>query len=176
MKVLAIICDGFEEVEGVCSFGLLRRAKIDIDIVSTKSEVVGMNNIYFNNLKTLEEINIDDYSCLLLPGGKHYKILESTETIVNIIKNFMDNNKIVCAICAAPTILGRLGYLNGKKYTCFTSMNKDFGGEYIDSYTVIDGNLITGKSAAASIEFAFAIINKLGGKELEQKVKEDIYY
>ena len=93
-----------------------------------------------------------------------------------ILKTFMDADKVVAAICAAPTILGRQGYLKGKNYTCFTSMNEDFGGTYVDQYTVTDGNLITGRSAAAVIDFAFAIIEKLAGKEKAEAVKNEIYY
>ena len=55
-------------------------------------------------------------------------------------------------------------------------MNEDFGGTYQYAYTVTDGNLITGISAAASIEFAFAIIEKLLGQEKTKEVKQSIYY
>ena len=88
----------------------------------------------------------------------------------------MNENKMVASICAAPTILGHMGYLKGKNYTCFTSMDEDFGGTYIDAYVAKDGNLITAKSAAASIDFAFAIIHYLQGEEQEKKIKEQIYY
>ena len=93
-----------------------------------------------------------------------------------ILKEFIDRGKLVSAICAAPTILGRQGYLKGKKYTCFTSMNEDFGGTYVDQYTVVDGNIITGRSAAAVIDFAFAIIEKLEGGRKADEVKASIYY
>ncbi len=68
------------------------------------------------------------------------------------------------------------GILKGKKYTCFKDMDEDFGGEYQYAYAVTDGNIITGVSAAASIEFAFAILEKLCGKEHTEKVKASIYY
>ena len=78
--------------------------------------------------------------------------------------------------CASPTILGHEGILKGKKYTCFKDMDEDFGGKYQYEYAVTDGNIITGVSAAASIEFAFAILEKLCGKEHTDKVKASIYY
>ena len=80
--------------------------------------------------------------------------MESYDFAIEIINYFMQKDKIVCAICAAPTILGRLGYLKDKSYTCFTCMNEDFGGIYLDQPVVTDRNLITARSAAASIEFA----------------------
>jgi 4-methyl-5(b-hydroxyethyl)-thiazole monophosphate biosynthesis len=75
-----------------------------------------------------------------------------------------------------PTILGQEGLLKGKRYTCFTALNQDFGGTYVDAYAVTDGNLITGRSAAASIEFAWAIMEKLCGKEHCDQVKASVYY
>ena len=76
----------------------------------------------------------------------------------------------------STTILGKLGLLKNKKYTCFNSMNEDFGGNYIDRYVVKDNNLITGKSAAATIDFAFTIVEELLGKNYAESIKNSIYY
>ena len=176
MKVLALIFDGFEELEATAPFALLRRAGIDLTIASNKIHATGSHNLTYTNLKNINDINYKDYDSLLLPGGPHYKYIESNENILNIIRHFMDNNMVVSAICASPTIIGKLGYLKNKNYTCFKSMNEDFGGNFIDCYVVIDGNLITAKSAAASIDFAYAIIEKLAGRETLNRVKEHIFY
>lgn len=66
--------------------------------------------------------------------------------------------------------------MKGKQYTCFTSMNEDFGGTYVDQYVVRDDKIITGRSAAASIDFGFAILEALAGKEKSDQVKRSIYY
>ncbi|WP_428042147.1 DJ-1/PfpI family protein, partial [Candidatus Avelusimicrobium fimicolum] len=66
--------------------------------------------------------------------------------------------------------------LKGKNYTCFTSMNEDFGGIYHDDYAVTDGNIVTGKSAAATIDFAFAVLEAVAGQETANKTKKEIYY
>ena len=153
MRVLCILTDGYEELEAVGTIALLRRAGIDLDTIDPNA-----------------------YDVLFFPGGPHYQKLEANDNVMAILKAFMDADKVVAAICAAPTILGRQGYLKGKNYTCFTSMNEDFGGTYVDQYTVTDGNLITGRSAAAVIDFAFAIIEKLAGKEKAEAVKNEIYY
>lgn len=97
------------------------------------------------------------------------------EYVHEIIKYFMDNNKVVSAICAAPTIIGRLGYLKNRNYTCFTSMDDDFGGHYIDEKVVVDENLITARSVASAIVFAYAIIKKLLGEEKLKAVFQQIY-
>lgn len=178
MKVMCILTDGFEELEAVGAIALLRRAGISIDVFAMNNEAAtGRFEITLSNLKALNDAVISDYDMLFLPGGPHYQKLEANKEVKDILASFIgDKNKYVAAICAAPTILGRLGYLKGKKYTCFTSMNDDFGGTYVDTYTVRDGNLITGRSAAAVIDFAFAIIEALEGKEKAEEVKASIYY
>ena len=176
MKVLALIFDGFEELEATAPFALLRRAGIDLTIASFSSNVTGSHNLTYTNINILSELDYTQFDALLLPGGAHYKIIQYSEDVLTIIKYFLDNDKVVSAICASPTIIGKLGYLKDKNYTCFKSMNEDFGGTFIDCYVVVDGNLITAKSAAASIDFAYAIIEKLAGKETLDKVKSNIFY
>ena len=177
MKVAVLLENGFEELEAIGTIALLRRAGITIDVYAIdNTNATGRFDITCANLKDLKDADINAYDMLFLPGGPHYQKLEKDERVLSILKHFIENNKLVSAICAAPTILGKQGYLKNKKYTCFTSMNEDFGGTYIDQYTVTDGNIITGRSATAVIDFAFAIIEKLEGKEKADEVKASIYY
>ncbi len=177
-KVLLIITDGFEDIEALGTVALLRRAKIEVDIFSLKKEnIIGS---YGTNLTLpiFNKTNIDlsKYDLLFIAGGKEYVELEASSIFIDVIKYFHDNDKYIAAICAGPTILGHLGYLKNKKYTCFKSMNEDFGGTYIDKYSVIDGKIISGISAAGVIDFAFDIVSTLMGKEYCELVKNSIYY
>lgn len=177
MKVLCIMSDGFEELEAVGTIALLRRAGIDIDLYALdNTSAIGRFNITMSDLMDLRNVSAAAYDMLFLPGGPHYQTLENDAQVMSMIKDFVEQEKLISAICAAPTILGRAGFLKDKNYTCFTSMNDDFGGNYVDTYTVTDGNLITGRSAAAVIDFAFAIIEKLCGKAHADEVKASIYY
>lgn len=176
MKILALIFDGFEEEEAMAPFALLRRANATLTIASYKTTVVGNHNIAITNVELINNVNYKDYDCLLVPGGPHYIFLRQDEGVHEIIRYFFTNNKIVAGICAAPTIFGMLGFLKGKKYTCFTSMNEDFGGTYTDSGVEVDGNLITSKSVAYSIDFAYAIIEKTMGRDALETVWKKIYY
>jgi len=176
-KVLCIISNQFEELEAIGSIALLRRAGIEVDVCSLhKNTATGRFALTLTNLLCCDEVSGDAYDVLLLPGGPHYAELQNNETVQNLILSFAKQDKIICAICAAPTILGHMGLLKGKKYTCFTSMNEDFGGTYVNAYTAQDGNFITGRSAAAVIDFAFVIIERLLGKDKAEAVKESIYY
>ena len=177
MKVCMIITDGFEEIEAIGTFAILRRGGVDVDVYSLlDKDATGRFGMTCTNLKEFSKINEEDYEALILPGGPEYVAIEKDKKVQELIKIFNDKNKYICAICAGPTILGRGGYLKGKNYTCFTSMNEDFGGTYIDEYAVIDDKIITGRSAAATIDFGFLILKALMGEEKEKEIKKEIYY
>lgn len=175
MKVLAMIFDGFEELEATVPFALLRRAGIELTIVSNRTEVIGAHNLHFTDISLINEVNYKEFDALLIPGGPHYRFLENFGYALDIIKYFCETKKVVAAICAAPTILGGLGYLKNKTYTCFTCMDSDFGGTYVDMPVIVDENLITARSAAASIDFAYEIIRKLVGNDALLALKRRIY-
>lgn len=176
-KVCVVLTDGFEELEAVGAFAILRRAGLTVDIFSLAgAAATGRFGLMCSGLKPFEQLRGADYDALVLPGGPQYEALEKKPGVQALIKEFMAAGKVVAAICASPTILGRAGYLKGKTYTCFTSMNENFGGHFTGDYVAVDGNLITGQSAAASIDFGFAIVEKLLGPEKATVVKKSIYY
>ncbi|MGN0023815.1 MAG: DJ-1/PfpI family protein [Candidatus Avelusimicrobium sp.] len=177
MKICMIVTDGFEEIEAVGTYAILRRGGLTVDVYSLlDKDATGRFGLTVTNLRPFSQFNAEEYGALVIPGGPEYKALEASQDVQAIIKQFIDAGKLVAAICAGPTILGRAGYLKGKKYTCFTAMNEDFGGEYQDGYAVRDGNLITGKSAAATIDFGFLILEAAAGKETADQTKKEIYY
>lgn len=177
MKVCMIVTDGFEEIEAVGTYAILRRGGLDVDVYSLlDKDAAGRFGLTLTKLRPFSQLNADAYAALVIPGGPEYKALEASAEVQALIKKFMDENKVVAAICAGPTLLGHAGYLKGKQYTCFTSMNEDFGGTYREDYAVRDGNVITGKSAAATIDFGFLILETLAGKNAADKTKKEIYY
>lgn len=179
-KVLMILTDGFEELEAIGPYALLSRSGIKVDIKSLrKRDIVGSYNLPLFNLEIfdLNKLNMEDYEALLIIGGKEYVELESSPIFLEVIKRFYDKNKIIGAICAGPTILGHLGYLKGRNYTCFQVMNEDFKGNFINNkYVVRDNNIITAVSCSASIDFSLELINAILGEETLSKIKERIYY
>ena len=176
-RVCLVLTNGFEEVEAIGTFAILRRAGLIVDIFSLAgADATGRFGLTCSRLHPFSSLTAENYDALVLPGGPQYAALEQHAGVQALIKRFIDGGKVVAAICASPTILGRAGYLKGKNYTCFTSMNEDFGGHFTGEYVAVDGNLITGQSAAASIDFGFAIVEKLLGPEKAEQVKESIYY
>ncbi len=175
-NVLCILLDGFEELEAVGTIALLKRAGINVDIATDgEIEATGRYGITLSNIYNLNNLDYKNYDMLFVPGGPHYAKILKNDLYLNIIKYYFET-KSISTICAGPTILGKLGLLKGKRYTCFESMNEDFGGTYLGTYAVKDENMITGKSAAATIDFGFMIIEYLLGEEKALEIKKQIYY
>lgn len=177
MKALEVITDGFEDLEAIAPSALLRRAGVDLTMAAIdNTTATGRYGAVLSDLSNLSTLNLDEFDLLIIPGGPEYIAEERNPDFLAMVQHFASHDKYIAAICAAPTILGHLGLLKGKKYTCFTSMNEDFGGTYVDEYSVIDGKLITGRSCAAAIDFALDIIKVACGDETLEKVKDRIYY
>jgi len=176
-KACIIVTNGFEELEAVGTYALLKRCGLEVDIYSLRGEnAEGRFGLHCTHLHPLSTLQAEEYDALVLPGGPQYKELEASHEVQQLLAAFIRNGKVVGALCASPTILGHAGYLTGKQYTCFTSMNEDFGGIFTDQYATVDGNIITGQSAAATVDFAFAVAEKLLGKTHIEEVKHSIYY
>ena len=177
MKILTVITDGFEDNEAIGTIAILRRAGIEVTVASLNdNKARGRYQNLLVDLRNLRDLNYLEYDCLVIPGGPEYLVEEKEPYFLNMVKYFMMENKFVAAICAAPTIIGHLGLLKGRTYTCYTSMNENFGGTFIDTYVVRDNNLITGRSVAATIDFALTIVQALKGDEAVAKLKKEIYY
>ena len=177
MKVCMIVTNGFEEMEAVGTFALLRRGGLEVDIYSLRgAEATGRFGLMCTELKPFDDFKDDNYAALILPGGPQWQELEASQGVQDLLKEFSSSDRLIAAICASPTILGRAGLLQGKNYTCYTAMNEDFGGTFHEDYAVTDGQIITAKSAAATFDFAFAILRALCGEETVKATKEDIYY
>lgn len=177
MKILTVITDGFEDNEAIGTIALLRRAGLDVVVSGLNSTMArGRFQNQLTDLKNLKGLDYTQFDALVIPGGPEYILEEKDPYFLSMVKYFMGEDKIVAAICAAPTILGHLGLLKNRDYTCFTSMNEDFGGRFHDQYVVTDRNLITGRSVAATIDFGLAIVEKIQGSEAVEKLKKEIYY
>lgn len=178
-KKAAVVMDtGFEELEAMGPIALLRRAGMEVDLVSANNgdEVTGRFGVTYKPATPFKDYDFSNVDVLIVPGGGHWPKIEANEEVKKVIRQFYDDpNKWLAAICAAPTILGRMGLLKGKNYTCFTSMDEDFGGTYIDQRAVVDGRLITGRSADASIDFAYAIMESVLGQEKTDELKASIF-
>lgn len=178
MKILELLADGNETIELLTVVDYLRRAEVEIDMVSTTGVI---------NLKTshgvkyqadylLEDINPSDYDGVYISGGtKGAESLRDNEKVIKIIKNFNKEGKLIAAICAGPIVLDKAGVLNDKKATSFPTIKEELTnvGEYIDDEIVVtDGNITTSRGAAVTNYLALRLIDIIKG----EKAKEDVKY
>lgn len=174
-NVLMIINDGFEEVETITPYDLLKRCGASVTLSSRSEYVKGSHGLTLKSDCNYEDISFDNYDILVLSGGKQFLNNQNDKLYLNAIKYFKEN-KAVASICATPTILGKLGYLDGINYTLFTPMNKDFNGYFTNAKVETSGNIITSRSCGTAMEFAFAIVKYLYGEDKVDELKEDILY
>lgn len=176
-KACFVLTNGFEEAEALCPVDMLQRGGVSVDIYCLAgSKATGRSNVTITDLHPIEALNLEDYDMLVLPGGPQWKAVEADERTWKIVDEAFQKDMYVSAICAMPAVLGRKGYLKGKNYTCFASMNDDFGGNFLRQYVVKDGKLTTACSAAASIDFGLSLVATLEGEEARKKVEDAIYY
>jgi len=149
MKALIISFDNFEDLELLVPYYRLKEAGIDVDIASIhKSTITGIHDYKVAVDMTLEEVNPDDYSMLVLPGGKAPQAIRNDSMAKEITRNFFIHNKPVGAICHGPQILISADLLKGRHATSYISVAKEMksaGAIYEDKDVVVDGNLITSR-------------------------------
>lgn len=172
MRGLIFLANGFEDCEALLTRDVLIRSGIEIvtSSISTSKDVTSSFNIHLSADISIDEVDSKDYDFLVLPGGgKGTMNLKESSKVDAIIDEFAHDNKLLCAICAAPSVLGRKGLLKEKRYTCFAGCQEG-EGIFTGNEVEIDGNIITARSMAYSLPFALAIIGKLLGNEMIDKV------
>lgn len=174
--VYAFLADGFEEIEAFTTIDTLRRAGLDVEMVSvTSSEMVlGAHEIPVRCDVLFENCDFADAELLFLPGGMPgTATLDKHIGLRSLILDFAKSNKPVAAICAAPMILGKLGLLEGRKATCYPSFEQYLkDAECLNKPVVRDGNIITAMGPAAAMDFALALVELLVGKDKVRELKE----
>lgn len=179
-KAAVFFGTGYEEIEALTVVDILRRADVETTMVSVTKErsVTGSHSISVAMDAMLSEVDFNSLDVIVLPGGMPgTKNLEACEALMEQVDAFIAQDKIVAAICAAPSILGHRGFLKGRKACSFPNFESHLeGAEVMDQPAVIDGNLVTGRGMGAAVPFALAILEKLQGKEAAEKMAANIMY
>ena len=167
------LADGFEETEALATLDVMRRAGLDVLTVGVTGEyVTGAHHITVKADIAIDEVTYEKVEGAVLPGGMPGTInLEKNPKVIDCVGYCYENGKITAAICAAPSILGHLGMLKGRKATCFPGFEKELdGAEYTGAHVETDGNVITSKGAGCAIEFGHAIVSKAVSKEAADRI------
>ena len=176
--IYCFLADGFEEVEAITPIDMLRRAGAEVRTVGvTGKNVTGSHGITVEADIAENEIQLDScVEAVILPGGMPGTLnLEKSEKVKEAVRFAAGNGKLVCAICAAPSVLGHMGLLDGKEAIAYPGFEKDlYGASVSDKYVVRDGSFITAKGAGVAIDFGLAIVGALYGKEVSDKIRASI--
>jgi len=160
------LAHGFEETEAIATVDTIRRAEIDITTVGIGGKfITGNHGITVVADITEDSLNTDDMTGIILPGGIPGTLnLEKSERVQNCIKIAAEKGLIIAAICAAPSILGNLGLLQGKKAVCFDGYEVFLTGAEVPADRVVsDGNIVTGRAVGTAIEFGLEIVRMIKG-------------
>jgi 4-methyl-5(b-hydroxyethyl)-thiazole monophosphate biosynthesis len=176
-KVIVFIADGTEEIEALAPVDMLRRAGAEVTFAGAgKKECTCSHGVKIAADKTAAECACEEYDMVVLPGGMPGTInLGADENVEKITKKAFADGKIVAAICAAPSVLGSLGMLEGKRATCYPGFEEKLTGAVIaEKKPVRDGNIITAPGAGAAMDFALLLVASLYGEEASENLRKAV--
>ncbi len=176
--VYLFLADGFEECEALVPLDILRRGGIEVKTVGIGNQfITGTHSITVKADITDDTINLDgDFHGIILPGGMPgTNNLQKNQIVDKALRVAKENNKLICAICAAPKILGNMGMLRNKNATCFPGFEEDLiGAKLSNNFVVKDENIITAKGAGVAYEFGFKILEALTNAETATQLKRQM--
>lgn len=179
-KVCVFLADGFEEIEGLTVVDLLRRAGEEVMMVSImgRKEVTGSHGIRVTADALYEEMDFTQAKLLVLPGGMPgTKYLGAYKPLTDLLLRWNEERKKIAAICAAPSVFGDLGILNGKEAVCYPGFEERLTGAVIGKGSVaVDGHITTSRGLGTAIDFAAALIEQLQNSEKAEEIKKSIIY
>lgn len=177
--IYVFLAEGFEETEAIVPIDMLRRCGKDVITVGvTGKTVTGSHNIPIVCDVTMDEVKTDGIEMIVLPGGMPgTKNLDACDKLRSIISACNNSNIFIGAICAAPSILGKMGLLNGKNAVCYPGFESALTGARIsDSPAVRDGNIITARGAGCALEFSHELISALINADTAEKLAGNIIW
>lgn len=176
-KALILLAPGFEEIEAVTVIDILRRAGVQVTIAGTvEGAIEGSRKIKMLSDTSIDTVNGSDFDLIVLPGGQPgTRNLGQDPRVKLILEDAIKNDRLISAICAAPSVLSSYGYIKGKKATSHPSVRSEMEGvDYSESRVVVDGHWITSRSPGTSMEFAFKLVEILKGLEMVKKVNDGV--
>ena len=174
------LATGFEEIEALTVTDILRRAGADVKTVSVAGEktVEGAHGIGVMADILFEEADYKHCEMLVLPGGMPGTVnLGKHQGLCRKLTEAAEAGKWVCAICAAPMVLGNLGIVDGKRATIYPGMEGHLiGADPVSAAVVRDGNIVTSMGPGTAMEFGFALAEFLFGEEKADELRAEMIY
>lgn len=174
MRIFLFLATGFEEIEAVAPMDVFRRAGIDLTTVSITEDIVvtGAHNIGVEADEMFDEMDFSGDFLIYLPGGMPGTTnLDNHEGLKALLTQQLAKGKKVAAICAAPSILGKMGVLKDKEAVCYPGFESQLTGAKIPKTSMAKSdNILTAKGPGVAIPFALKIVEELKGKQVAEEV------
>lgn len=178
--VCILLGNGFEEAEAIVPADLLRRGGAEVALTALEgAEATSSHGVTVKADMTLADVDPDDVELVFLPGGLGgVQAILDCPAALDLVRAVYDKGKYVTAICAAPTILGGLGLLEGRKAVCYPGMEDGLTGAVVckGQGVVEDGKLITGEAAGSAFAFGLKLLELLKGPAAAARVKDAVHY
>lgn len=180
MKIYLFLAEGFEEIEAIAPIDVFRRAELDVTTVSVSGDqlVTGAHGITVAADALFEELSLDGDFLIFLPGGMPGTLnLEVHEGLRGLIAQQAGAGNTIAAICAAPSILGKMGILKGKEAICYPGFESYLHGAIVSTETVVQsGNVFTAKGPGVAVDFALKLVGALKSEEVASQVAAGMIY
>lgn len=179
-KIMVFLANGFEEIEALTVVDILRRANLTCDMIGLEDIYVkGAHDILVKANKVIDDIDCNEYDGIVLPGGLPGSTnLRDSYKVIDIIKKYNSENKLVAAICAAPIVLEKAKVIDGKNVTSYPGSIDANSSKYNykEESVVVDGNIITSRGPSTAMLFAYEILNYLGYSKISEELKSGMLY
>jgi protein deglycase len=178
--VLAILAEGFEEIEATTPIDLLRRAGVEVHVAALDDSmhVTGRSGLTMHADTTLAAVEATsprrDFDCLFLPGGPGVKLLRADPRVRALVLRHHAAGRWIAAICAAPAVLHDAGLLQGKRYTAHFSVANELPAILADERVVLDGRLLTSRGAGTALDFGLRLVEALLSADKAREISRSI--
>lgn len=176
--IFMLIAPGFEETEALCTLDILRRAELEVYTIGVGGKTItGSHGITIECDKREDEISdLKGLAGVLLPGGMPGTLnLQKSEFVNDLLDYAYEEKLIIGAICAAASVLGQKGFLEGRRATCYPGFESQlYKAEVVSEPVVTDENIVTAWGAGASFHFGLKLTELFCGKERAEKIKESM--
>jgi 4-methyl-5(b-hydroxyethyl)-thiazole monophosphate biosynthesis len=179
MQIYLFLAEGFEEIEAIAPIDIFRRAGLIVTTVSISDEkaVTGAHGITVLADSIFEQTNFVEDSMLFLPGGLPGTTnLDNHSGLKTLIQIQSDKGNKMAAICAAPSIFGKMGLLADKEAICYPGFENQLQKATLStSDTIRSGNIFTAKAAGSAMDFTLMIVSDLKGKEVAEAIRASMF-
>ena len=176
-KVVLFFANGTEEIEALTALDLLRRAGAEVTLAGVGGkELTGSHAIRITADMDASDVSSFDYDMVVVPGGMPGTMhMDASSVVDRALCEVNKNGGFLAAICAAPLVLGKRGYLKNKKAICYPGFESYLDGAILAKERVCrDGRIITAAGAGVALEFALTLIEALYGEEKEKQIRASV--